>query len=286
MLESLACQTRIPDQVIVVDGSDPDVRRVVDAFPGLPLDYVRVFPPSLAKQRNAGMARLRPDITLAGYLDDDIVLENEAVAAMLSFWNHADDRLGGTAFNITNTPPARWARVKSWLGLDHPTPGRLLNSGCTSILGNQDRDVETDWLCGGATVWRREVIDSYRYDEWFRGTGYLEDVDFSFNVRGRYKLALVAGARLAHYSPPVRRDRHFLLGKWQIINRMYLVRKYRDRGLSPFAAWVASLGMAALHLAMAAFRGDGTQWDQFRGNIAGMASELAGRSEQIEGHLK
>jgi hypothetical protein len=84
----------------------------------------------------------------------------------------------------------------------------------------------------------------------------------------------------------VRRDRHYLLGKWQIINRMYLVRKYRNRGLSPAAAWVASLGLTALHLAAAVAKADGIQWDQFRGNVAGMLSELAGRNEQIEGHLK
>jgi glycosyltransferase involved in cell wall biosynthesis len=286
MLESLARQTRIPDQIIVVDGSAPDIKSVVDSFPGLPLEYVRVFPPSLAKQRNAGMARIASDITLAGYLDDDIVLEPDAVWAMLDYWDRADGELGGTVFNITNTAAPRWMRIKCLFGLDHPIPGRLLKTGCTSILGNQDRDIESDWLCGGATVWRREVIESYGYDEWFRGTGYLEDVDYSFNVRGKYRLALVANARLAHYSPPVRRDRHYLLGKWQIINRMYLVRKYRNRGLSPMAAWMASLGLTALHLATAVIKADGIQWDQFRGNLAGMISELAGRNEQLEGHLK
>ena len=286
MLTSLAAQTRVPDQVVVVDGSDPDVRSVVEAFAALPIEYVRVFPPSLARQRNAGMARLAPGITLACYLDDDIVLEPDAVAAMLAYWERATADLGGTAFNITNTAPARWTRVKAVLGLDSPVPGRLLKTGCTSILGCQPRDVETDWLCGGATVWRREVIEGYPYDEWFKGTGYLEDVDYSFNVRGRYRLALVAGARLAHYSPPVRRDRHFLLGKWQVVNRMYLVRKYRSRGLSVPLAWAASLGLAGLHLAQACLRLDGTFWDRFRGNLAGMWSELRGRREQIDGHLK
>jgi glycosyltransferase involved in cell wall biosynthesis len=54
MLASLAQQTRRPDQVIVVDGSDPEVRRVVDEAHSLDVEYVREFPPSLARQRNAG----------------------------------------------------------------------------------------------------------------------------------------------------------------------------------------------------------------------------------------
>lgn len=286
MLASLAAQTRLPEQIIVVDGSDPDIRHVIAGFPRLNIDYVRVFPPSLARQRNAGMQRLRDDITLAGYLDDDVVLEPDAIEKMIAYWDRAADDLGGTIFNITNTPPPNWVRIKSLFGLDDRTPGRVLPSGCTSILGNQQSDIETDWLCGGATIWRREVIDRFPYDEWFAGTGYLEDVDYSFNVRGKYRLALVAGARLAHYSPPVRADRHFLLGRWQITNRMYLVGKYRARGLSPLKAWIASLALFGLHLAQALLRLDINSFNRARGNAAGMLDEILGRAGSVGGFLK
>src|SRR5712691_8256306 len=85
MLASLRAQTRPPDQLIVVDGSDPDVHDVVAEFSDLKADYVRVFPPSLARQRNAGMQQLRTDIALAGYLDDDVVLEPDAIEKMLAY---------------------------------------------------------------------------------------------------------------------------------------------------------------------------------------------------------
>jgi GT2 family glycosyltransferase len=286
MLASLEAQTRLPDQVIVVDGSDPDIRHVVEAFPRLGIDYVRVFPPSLAKQRNAGMLKLRADVTLAGYLDDDVVLETDAIEKMLEYWDRAGSDLGGTVFNITNTPPPNWVRVKGLFGLDHPVAGRVLPTGCTSILGNQITDIDVDWLCGGATVWRREVVERYPYDEWFQGTGYLEDVDYSFRVRGRYRLALVAAARLAHYSPPYRKDRHVLLGRWQIINRMYFVRKHRARGLSVPRAWLASFALLGMHIAQAAFRLDRDSLNRARGNLAGMLDEILGRARRVGGFLK
>ena len=286
MLTSLAAQTRLPDQIIVVDGSAPDIRHVVAEFPHLHIDYVRVFPPSLAKQRNAGMQRLRDDMTLAGYLDDDVVLEPDAIEKMMAYWDKAAADLGGAVFNITNTAQPRWMALKSLFWLDDPVPGKVLPSGCTSILGNQAADIETDWLCGGATVWKREVVDRYPYDEWFQGTGYLEDVDFSFNVRGQYRLALVAGARLAHYSPPVRADRHFLLGRWQITNRMYLVRKFKNRGMSACKAWVASFALLALHLAQGILRFDVHSFNRARGNLAGMIDELLGRDVRRGGYLK
>src|SRR5437899_2068025 len=110
MLDSLQKQSTPPAQVIVVDGSEREVRDVVESFPDIAIDYMRVFPPSLSKQRNAGMAKLRDDITLAGYLDDDVVLEAAAIEKLLSFWATAGETWGGCAFNIVNARAQRGVR--------------------------------------------------------------------------------------------------------------------------------------------------------------------------------
>jgi len=237
LLDSLKKQTLLPDQLIIVDGSEESIEYITKEYAELPIEYVRVFPPSLAKQRNAGMAQLNSEITLAGYLDDDVVLEGDAIENLMKYWSSKDETLGGVVFNIVNTGEPNWTGLKSFFGIDGKIPGKVLPSGCTTILGKQERDIEVDWLCGGATVWRRDIVDSYPYDEWFVGTGYLEDVEYSYRIGEKYKMALVASARLVHNSPPVRRDRYRLLGKWQIVNRMYFVRKFRHRGLSTGKAW-------------------------------------------------
>jgi glycosyltransferase involved in cell wall biosynthesis len=286
LMQSLRQQTRKADQLIVVDGSDPDIRRVIDEFPDLQIDYVRVFPPSLSKQRNAGMARLNRAITLAGYLDDDIVLEPDAIESMLGFWESADDDIGGASFNIVNAPMPNKVFVKRWFGIEDRVPGKLLKSGCPTTLGPQDRNIETDWLCGGATVWRRSIVESYKYDEWFVGTGFMEDVDFSFKVKERYRLFLISSARLAHYMSPVRPERQYLLGMWQILNRMYLVRKYRHRGLSVWRAWVAHIGLLMLNVGQAMLKGDIEYLSRARGNFAGILILLRGETRQVGGFLK
>lgn len=286
LLASIAAQTRVPDQVVVVDGSEPPVKTLCEAFPGLSLDYVRVFPPSLAAQRNVGMARLRPEITHAGYLDDDIVLERDAVERMMLAWQDAGEDVGGIGFNITNRPrpPLLWLR-RLFL-LEHREPGRMLASGCAASHYVCERDHDADWLSGGAATWRRDVVEQFPYDEWFVGTGLLEDVDFSFNVRGRYRLVVASAARLAHYSRPIRDESQYLLGKWQVVNRMYLVRKYRKRGMSAWPAWWASIGMVMLHGAAALARRSPPLLARARGNLGGMLDELLGRRERIGGFLK
>ena len=286
MLRSLVAQTRLPDQVIVVDGSGVEVSWCVAEFPELKIDYVRLLPPSLSAQRNAGMAVLRPEITHAGYLDDDVVLELDAVYEMALFWGTADSDIGGAAFNVVNgagsIPPALMQRIGVWsVGV-----GSVAPSGLVCEVGRVNIDIESDWLCGGATVWRREVIEAYCYDNWFQGTGFMEDVDYSYRVRERYRLFVLAAARLAHFTPPVRPDRQFLFGKWQVVNRMYIVRKYRHRGLSLRKAWGASLMLLAANTSRGIFLRHLGLWNRGLGNMAGIVSELRGGSEQIGGFLK
>lgn len=286
LLSSLVTQEQLPNQLIIVDGSNPDIRHVIDRFPGLKVDYVRVYPPSLSQQRNAGMQRINPDITLAGYLDDDIVLEPGAIRAMLAFWSTADADVGGAAFNITNAARPNWIRLKSLLLVDADQPGQMLSSGYPGTIGFQKNDIETDWLYGGATVWRREIVDHYAYDEWFLGTGFMEDVDFSFTVRRDHRLKVIAAARLAHYSHPIKLGRENLLGRWQITNRMYFVRKHRARGLSLAAAWIANAGTTLLNFGMALIHRRRSHWLRTLGNLHGIFSELSGNRSAVGGHLK
>ncbi len=286
MLASLRAQTRQPHQIVVVDGSDPPVESVAASFRDMAVDYVRCVPPSLARQRNAGMARLAQEISVAGYLDDDVVLESDAIERMLAFWESAGPDVGGAAFNIVNNPAPGAIALKEFFGIDSRQPGRVMASGFPSSIPPQPAPIETDWLFGGATLWRRQVIKEFPYDEWFIGMGFMEDIDYSFTVRGKYRLVLVADARLAHYSHPVRPDRQYLLGWWQVVNRMYFVAKHRSRGMSAAHAWWATAGLVLLNTMAAISRGNIHYWNRARGNVAGAFSALAGRSTQVGGHLK
>jgi hypothetical protein len=194
--------------------------------------------------------------------------------------------VGGAAFTITNNPPPGALNLKQFFAIDHFRPGRVLRSGFASSITPQQEDLEVEWLYGGATVWRREVVERFPYDEWFIGTGFMEDIDFSYTVGAHYRLFVVAQARLAHYSRPVRADRQRLLGKWQVVNRMHVVRKHRARGLSSAAAWRASAGLFFLNMAAAIVRRRRDPLNRALGNAAGMLSELLRRREQLGGHLK
>jgi len=288
MLNSLSVQTRKPEQIIVVDGGTPGIKHIVDEFNGLNLEYTRVIPPSLSRQRNVGVSMLNDQMTLVGYLDDDLELEPDAIEKMVDFWDKEPGEYGGAAFAITDagTPNSKSLRVKQFFGLDALRRGRVLSTGWVSMLGQPDETMDVDWLCGGATVWKREVVDSFPYDEWFQGTGFMEDVDFSFNVRSRYKLSLLADAKTEHHQHPVRSDRYILLGKWQIVNRLYFVRKYQCRGLSVMKAWFGNINVVLLNLGMALIHFDKHRLYCAYGNVLGIWVSLFCKDVQLGGHLK
>src|SRR5262249_37901372 len=158
-----------PDEVIVIDGSPEEpIEPVLADFPGLKLKYERSLPPCLSRQKNAGRAKLGENITVAGYLDDDLILEPGSVEAMLRFWDHAPANVGGASFNIINSRMARGLLIKSLFRMDSPKRGVLMRSGYETTTGPIKKDIDVEWLCGGATVWRRQVLREFQYDEWFQ----------------------------------------------------------------------------------------------------------------------
>jgi len=284
MLKSVQVQSVHPEHLIIVDGSTVPMENLSEEFPDLNIEQVRVYPPSLSRQRNAGMERIGVSITLAGYLDDDLVLEDGALEAMLSFWEQASPNVGGAVFNIIDVrrPYGTW--LKSLFLMDSWRRGAILRSGYHTMICPVSETTHVQWLFGGATVWRREVIDNFSYDEWFGGTGFLEDVDYSYRVGRTYKLVAVAHARVQHLSPPVKRDKNFLLGQWQVINRLYFVRKYAD--LSTVLCYWALFGQLLINTGKSFVSVDAALFQRALGNVSGIATVIKGKPERIGGTMK
>lgn len=284
LLQSLGSENRVVDQLVIVDASDPPVKDVCASFPDLPLDYIRVFPPSLAMQRNAGMAQIRPEITVAGYLDDDIVVEPDATEQMVKFWENASDEVGGASFSIINQPVLIKSFIRRFFLMDTTKPGQVLSSGFSSQIPYVTETIETAQLYGGATVWRRSVIDAYTFDEWFLGHGYYEDVDYSYRVGLKHRLFVVAEARLWHFSRPIAEGKHYDLGRQQIFNRLYFVRKVG--GFNMLAVMWGLFGQVLQNLYVFIRRSDQNSLCRLRGNLAALMGALLGRKNPYGGHYK
>ncbi len=73
------------------------------------------------------MAALHNDITVAGYLDDDLELEPDATERMVRFWEKRDaQRLAGRPFAIVNQPlrSSRRGGVSDIFPAEFSSPGK------------------------------------------------------------------------------------------------------------------------------------------------------------------
>lgn len=271
---SLLAQTRLPDEVVVVEaGSAPSP---LDAPPaGLPV-LRRVASPvaSAARQRNAGIDAVGPAIDLVGFLDDDAVLEENAVEEIVRLFGEFGPELGGAAFNMTNHPPLALAALKRTalaeaLGLYARRRGAVTRSGFQTMIGRVEATGWTDWLPTTAAVWRREIFRGHRFDEWYSGYSYLEDLDFSYHVGRVYRLAVAAAARYRHLPAEGGRGDGYAFGLREVLNRVHFVRKHSELSLARCrAALVLRLAMS---LAAAVRERDPDHLARAWGNVVGLA---------------
>jgi glycosyltransferase involved in cell wall biosynthesis len=235
LLNSLVNQTLLPAEVIIVDGGKRAVKNLVQEYSNLNIKYLRILPPSATRQRNAGFKAVSKNIPFIGFLDDDTMLEEDAVEKIINFWVRVKEKenIGGVSLNNMNYPSlfARGLKETIWasrLNLYSSEKGKVMKSGFTTMIDPVTKLIYTDWLPTTASVWRREVLEKYRFDEWFEGYSYLEDLDFSYKVRKEWELVVVPDVKYNHYPAEGGRGNGFEFGKREVINRIYFVKKHKE----------------------------------------------------------
>jgi glycosyltransferase involved in cell wall biosynthesis len=277
MLESLVAQTRSPDLVIVVDSSAVPVSQVVNEFcERLSVRYLHHFPPSASAQRNAGIEAVPPSMDLIAFLDDDATLEPDALENMSVFWANASPDLAGAGFNMVNHPDQALSWLKRWplvkaLGLYSGQPGQVTQAGWQTMTGFVRKNIQVDWLSTCAVVWRSEILRSTRFDEFFSGYSYLEDLELSYKIRRHWRLAVVADARYCHYPSTIRHVHQYGFGKTEVRNRLYFVAQH---DLSYRACWLGLVLRMGITLYDATIHFDRGAFSRVLGNCMGMAGEL------------
>jgi len=271
---SLLDQTRPPDEVIVVDAGAGSAPPAAPARSPIRLRHIPTAVASAARQRNLGVEAASPDAGLIGFLDDDVVLEPDAVEAMVRFFAGFGPELGGAAFNMVNHPAMALPRLKrtplaELLGLYARRGGTVTSSGFQTMIGFVEATAWTDWLPSGASVWRREIFRGHRFDEWYSGYSYLEDLDFSYRVGRAYRLAVVASARYRHLPAEGGRGSGFAFGLREVLNRVHFVRKHAE--LSPAGCRVALAARLLMSVAAGVRELEPAHLGRAWGNAVGLA---------------
>jgi len=237
ILENFESQSTMPEEIVVVDSGQKSIGNLIQDFNKLNIKYIKHYPPSISGQCNSGIKALSSSINLIGIVGDDVEFKKDAIKKMLEFWKETDDNLGGVSFNLINHPEVEISKLKRTkiaekLGLYSNEKGKVMKSGFHTMIGTVESNIYTEWISTCASVWRREVLEEFKFDEWFEGYSYLEDLDFSYRVGKKWKLAVVADAKFYHHHASSGRGSGFQFGKREVINRIYFVKKYKELSIA------------------------------------------------------
>lgn len=116
-------------------------------------------------------------------------------------------------------------------------------------------------------VFRKNIFGEFSFDERFSGYARYEDVDFSYSVSKRYKMYVVADAKVRHLNRLEDVNFSFPLGRMEVLNRLYFVRKHKDLSV-PLCYW-ALFGILLNNIAKGLLKPDRRYFNRARGNVAG-----------------
>lgn len=238
-VSSLVKQSRLPEEMIIVDSSDKeDVYAYLESIE-IPFNWSYIHTaPGLTHQRNIGIEKSRGELIF--FFDDDVDLEPKYIDLIEKvFENDTHFAIGAVGGRISNSQNV--GRRAVLYRLKHFFFNILRSVFLQSDFGNgmfrysgmpthphllQDgRYIEC--LSGCCMAFRRKVFESARFDENLTGYAHMEDADISRQVLDAgYKIYYEASAMLNHKVSPQDRLKIGQLAEMSVLNYAYLFRKH------------------------------------------------------------
>ena len=215
---------------IIIVASGLDIKKIIDKYQNLlNIKYIRCEPGQI-KQRNLGISLLDSKTKLVATIDDDLTFHSNSINNIIKFWNTVEPETAGIGFNIINYPKHKYNKIQILLGLNSPFNGRVLKSGINTGISNVKYNIKTEWLNGGATVWKQSILKKYNHIEVNSKWSASEDVIFSYPIGKKYPLYVCANAKVEVRENTTHFNNHDYIfrGKTQLLWKYYFVSLNKD----------------------------------------------------------
>jgi GT2 family glycosyltransferase len=185
--------------------------------------------PSTCIQRNVGFNFIKKSKYIM-FLDDDNIFYSDAFYKMQNFLNNNKDFVG-VAFNQIYKERKnildffKKNYITNKIGIYSLDNGGFSGSGWQSRFVNFENNKIVQWLPTRAVIYRSSEIKNSRFDKKLGVYGYLEDLDFSLQLKKRGKLMVCSDAKYSHNQSITRPG--FQFGKKELRNRYYIVKKHK-----------------------------------------------------------
>ena len=217
-------------KIVIVDSSRLEIKQKIKEKIKEYNSQIKIIDsePSTCIQRNAGFNFIE-DNEYIMFLDDDNIFYPDAFYKMQYFLNN-NKNFSGVAFNqiynekIIILEKFKKNYISNKLGIYSSNIGGFSNSGWQSRFINFTNNAIVQWLPTRAVIYRSEKVKKIRFDEKLGIYGYLEDLDFSLELKKKGNLMVCSDARYSHDQSITRPG--FEFGKKELRNRYYIVKKH------------------------------------------------------------
>ncbi len=212
-LHSIAKQTELPDEIIIVDSGDHKLLAQKEftpvfnneIFATTKLVYLHTKP-GLTFQRNIGIKNATGDIIY--FFDDDTILDHDYLHHMNNVF-HKNQQYAGGMGDIINVKKSSWQYKIFRTIFMLPREGASGNftwSGMPTHPYSTKRFKVVEVLGGCCMAFRACILKDYKFDENLYGYSYMEDCDIAKRIAKHYQLFFNPSARLQHLESPTNRD--------------------------------------------------------------------------------
>lgn len=303
LLESVNVQTLYPDEILIIDGSrDTLTKEALSTRKDKNLIYYQVEDKDrgLTRQRNFGIGHVDVASSYVCFLDDDTILEPDYFEHLIGTFDRHPDASGVGGY-ITNEVKWRkqkenetisskeytkngWVRtlgsrnvLRKKLGLlsDKP-PGfmpEFSNGLSVSFVPPDGGIYPVEYFMGGVSGFRKEVVDTIKFSNYFIGYGLYEDLEYCLRVSKEHQLYINTNAKLGHYHEPGGRPNQYRYGKmvtrngWLVWRTRYPKPSFKGRVKWNLIVWLLAL------IKLTNVRSEGMEAvKQFVGRISGWLS--------------
>lgn len=285
-IKSIILQTRIPNEIIIVDqNTSSDVKNAVlslfNSLDNIKRDNIilkYIHDPQitgLTQARNKAIEKNESDIVL--FLDDDVILEEDFIFNILGIYKKHPEIYGASGI-ITNSERGLIGDIlyKIFMKGNFTDQRYLIN---TDPKYKDADHIEVSKLPGGLTSYRREIFQEFTFDENFIKYGLSEDFDFSFRVSRKYKIVITPKARLEHVCSDSGRVNDSKAIESLILSMHYFFKKNLDRNIYNYLCYIwLNVGYIVVGIFCAIFR---RRIDLFTGYIKGFKKLIKGESSDF-----
>lgn len=310
LLDSVQLQTKVPKQVVVVDGStNNETKTILEQSGLLPLvDYFLVDKENrgLTRQRNFGVQQVTASIDLVCFLDDDIVVEKDYFEQLENTYHQFPDAIGAGGVDMVENKyfqkqPGRayshfnfyeldgWVakessryKARKLVGLLPSLPPYIIppySHGRTGLPPN-GKIYPVEHFMGGIGSYKKDLFNHIGFSKYFEGYGLYEDFDFCVRALAYGKLYVNTNARVWHHHEAAGRPDMNKYGKMVVRNGWYVWRmRFPKPGMAARFKWNATVLLLAFirltNVATGPERKNALA--EFSGRVAAWSQLLVGR---------